>query len=115
MAKIKDSSIKSVKTKQKQGMPAKTIEGLENRLIAKATARIEQRIDDGTATAQELLFFAKMGTTSERLDKEIKERQKDLVDAKTESLKTSRMTAELMQNVMDAIKTYRGEGADINE
>ena len=111
MAKVSKKSdepgTKSNKTKRE--MPAKTIEGQENRMIAKAMRLIEQRLDDGTASAQETVLFAKMGTTPERLDKELKEKNLKLVDAKTESLKNTKITADFMESVLSAIKGYRGE------
>lgn len=90
-------------------IPLMTLEAQEKRMVSKAMKLIEQRIDDGTASAQETVLFAKMGTTPEILEKKLKEKNLQLMDAKTESLKNSKLTADLMQQVMDAIKGYRGD------
>lgn len=110
MAKVTKTIDKTKKTSRE--MPSKTLEGQENRMIAKAMKLIEQRIDDGTASAQETVLFAKMGTTPDRLEKELKEKNLQLMSAKTEALKNSKITADLMQQVMDAIRSYRGDPDD---
>lgn len=101
-------SINKAKRSDKE-LPLMTLEAQENRMISKAMKLIEQRIDDGTASAQETVLFARMGTTPERLEKKLKEKNLQLMDAKTESLKNSKITADLMQQVMDAIRGYRGD------
>lgn len=84
----------------------KTIEGNENRIANKAIKAIENRIDSGEATAQELLFFAKLGTKDYWLEKEIKEKQKMLLDAKTSSIKQSQQNQKLVSDALKAFKMY---------
>ncbi len=104
-------SVNKLKEKSRE-RPLMTLEAQENRMISKAMKLIEERIDNGTASAQETVLFAKMGTTPERLEKKLKEKNLQLMDAKTESLKNSKITADLMQQVMNAIKGYRGDMDD---
>ena len=51
-------------------------EARENQLISLAYDLVEQRLRDGTATSQETVHFLKLGSTKDRIEKEILERQK---------------------------------------
>lgn len=88
--------------------PSPTIEGREDELISLAFDAIEKRIRDGTATGGELIHFAKLGSTKERLEKEIMEHQKELIEAKTDALKTQKSVEELYSKALDAMKSYGG-------
>lgn len=94
--------------------PAMTPEARENYLIAKAYDLVEQRLLDGTATSQETTFFLKLGSTKERIEKEILERQKDLITAKTEALQSQKRVEELYAEAMQAFRSYSGS-SDSNE
>ena len=88
--------------------PATTPEARENQLIAMAYDLVEQRMRDGTASSQEVTHFLKRGSTKERVEKEILERQKDLITAKTESIQSAKRIEELYSEAMKAFSTYSG-------
>ena len=88
--------------------PATTPEARENQLIAMAFDLVEQRMRDGTASSQEVTHFLKRGSTKERVEKEILERQKDLITAKTESIQSAKRMEELYKDAMNAFSTYSG-------
>lgn len=88
--------------------PSQTIEGRENQLIALAMNATEKRIREGTASAQEIVHFLKLGSTRERLEREIMHKQKDLLTAKTDALQSSKRIEELYQEAMIALRTYKG-------
>lgn len=94
--------------------PARTPEARENRLISLAYDLVEQRLIDGTATSQETTHFLKLGSTKERIEREILERQKDLITAKTEALKSQKRVEELYADAIAAFRSYSGhpEGED---
>lgn len=92
--------------------PATSPEARENQLISLAYDLVEQRLRDGTATSQETTHFLKLGSTKERLEKEILEKQKELITAKTESLQSQKRIDELYANAIEAMKSYRSSNED---
>ena len=95
--------------------PATSPEARENQLIALAYDLVEQRLRDGTATSQETTHFLKLGSTKERLEKEILEKQKELITAKTESLYSQKRIDELYANAIEAMKSYRSTSNEDSE
>jgi hypothetical protein len=93
---------------QRRRPPAKTVEGRENQLIVLAVDLAEKQLMDGTASSQVISHYLKMGSTKERLEKEILEKQKDLLVAKTESIQSAKKVEELYKNALDAMKNYGG-------
>lgn len=108
-------SRKGAESAGKVPMPAITPEARENQLIALATNLAEQKLRDGTATNQLIVHYLKLGTTKERIEKEILEKQKDLLVAKTEALQSEKRTEELYANALRAMRAYRGEGEEVEE
>ena len=94
--------------------PARSQEERERQLIALAYDVAEQRLLDGTATSQEVTHFLKLGSTKDRIEREILERQKELITAKTEALQSQRRVEELFANALDAMKSYSGYFSDNN-
>lgn len=89
--------------------PATTMEGRENQLIALAMQRAEERLRDGTASSQEIVHFLKLGSTKERLEKEILEKQAKLLEAKTENFATQKDIKAMYQEALEAMKSYTGK------
>ena len=77
-------------------------------MISLAMDEAEKRIRNGTASSQLLTHFIKMGSTKERIEKEILEKQKDLITAKTESIKSAQRVEELYMDALNAMRTYSG-------
>lgn len=92
--------------------PSQTIEGRENQLIALAVDLAEQKLRDGTASNQVILHYLKLATTREQVEREILERQKELITAKTESLNASKNLDEIYLNAINAMREYGGGGSD---
>lgn len=95
-------------TAPRKRRPATTPEARENQLISLAYDLVEQRLLDGTAKAQETVHFLKLGSTKERIEKEILERQKELITAKTEAIQSAKRIEELYENALNAMKIYGG-------
>ena len=92
----------------KTSRPALTPEARENQLIALAVDLAEKQLIEGTASSQVICHYLKLGSTKEKIEKEILEKQKVLIDAKTESLQSSKRIEELYQNALNAMKQYGG-------
>lgn len=92
--------------------PALTPEARENQMIALAMDLAEQQLKDGTASSQLITEFVKRGSTKARLEKEILEEQRDLLDAKTKALQSAERVEELYENALNAFRGYSGQGGD---
>ena len=88
--------------------PALSPEARENQLIAKAVDLAEKQLTEGTASSQVITHYLRLGSTKEKLEKEILEKQKELIEAKTESLQSSKRVEELYANALEAMKNYSG-------
>jgi hypothetical protein len=89
--------------------PAKSPEARENQLIAAAIDLAEQQIREGTATSQVISHFLKLGSTKERLEKEMLEQQVALTRAKTDALKSAKRVEELYGEALNAMRLYSGQ------
>jgi len=88
--------------------PALTPETRENQMISLAVDLAERQLLEGTASAQVITHYLKLATAKERIEKEILEKQKDLIEAKTQSLKSAQRIEELYSSAMEAFRTYKG-------
>ena len=84
-------------------------------MISLAVNLAEQQLRDGTASAQVITHYLKLGSTKEKLEKEILEKQKDLISAKTENLHAAKRIEELFENAREALIRYIGGGSDEDE
>lgn len=92
--------------------PGLTPEARENQLISAAYDLAEKQILEGTASSQVITHFLKLGSTKERVEKEILERQKELITAKTEALQSAKRIEELYTDAIKAMRMYSGHGSD---
>lgn len=90
--------------------PAMTPEARENQLISLAVDLAEKQLQEGTASSQVITHYLKLGSTKERIEKEILEKQKELISAKTENLKSAKKIEELYAEAISAMKRYSGHG-----
>lgn len=88
--------------------PATTPEGRENQLISLAVDLVEQRLRDRTASAQETVFYLKLGSSRERLEQERIALENQMTKAKTEQIASEQRKEELFENAIAAMKQYSG-------
>lgn len=88
--------------------PASTPEARENQMISAAIDLAEKRILDGTASAQEILHFAKLGSTRESLEQERLANENAVLRAKVESMASARRVEELYAEALNAMRSYAG-------
>lgn len=105
------SNVKRSITKQtvKDIRPALTPEARENQLISLAVDLAEKQLQEGTASSQVITHYLKLGSTKEKIEKEILEKQKELISAKTEALKSAKRVEELYANAIKAMRSYSGQ------
>ena len=88
--------------------PATTPEGREQQITALAMNAIEKRILNGTATAQELTYAAKLGSPTARLERKLLEKQNELIDAKINGIRSHERSEEIYAQALSAMRTYSG-------
>ena len=88
--------------------PATTPEARENQLIAAAVDLAERQIREGTASAQVLTHYLKLGTTRERLEQARIKHENELLQAKVENLASAARVEELYKNALSAMRSYSG-------
>lgn len=91
---------------------AKSIEERESQLCALAYDLVEQRLLNGTATSQETTHFLRLGSSRERLEREILKKQMELTDAKTENIRSAANNEELYSRAIEAMSRYSGNYGD---
>lgn len=88
--------------------PGTTPEARENQLIALAINEAERQIREGTASSQVICHYLKLGSTRAKLEKDLLEKQNELLAAKTESIKSAAKVEELYREALHAMRSYSG-------
>lgn len=99
----------SRKTTQRKQQPGRTPEARENQLVSLAVDLAERQLIEGTASSQVITHYLKLGSTKEKIEREILEKQKELITAKTENLQSAKRVEELYMNALNAMKNYSGQ------
>lgn len=97
---------------RKRRPPATTLEKRENQLIALAVDVAQEQLENRTASSQVISHYLKLGTTREKIEKEILIQQRELIKAKTKAIQSGEIMQELYLNAMAAMKTYSGNKGD---
>lgn len=112
MSKVKSSH--SSKPHNKSRPPA-SLEAQENLMISLAVDCAEKQLREGTASSQVITHYLKLGSSKERLEKEILEKQKCLIDAKTKNINSSSEAKELYEKALTAFRVYSGVEGENDE
>ena len=103
------------KTKQSESSrmmrPALTPEARENQLVSLAVDLAEKQLREGTASSH----YLKLGSTKEKIEKEILEKQKELIEAKTQNLKSIENSEKLYADALKAFRGYSGHGDEVDD
>lgn len=89
--------------------PALTPEARQMQLVNLAYDLLEKRLLDGSATSQEVTTMIKYGTTKAQLELDIMRSQRDLMDAKRESINASMQNDEMFKEAIRMMGIYSGE------
>lgn len=117
---MKKETITVTSSKSGPTRPLMSPEAQENHMVSLAMNLAEKQLRDGTASAQVISHFLKIGSTKDRMEKEILELQKDLIVAKTETLHAQQNMDEMYKKAIDAMRSYTpnldaDETDDLNE
>lgn len=88
--------------------PATTPDGRENQLIAIATDLAENQMRAGTASAQVISHYLKLGSSRERLEQHKLSLENRFLEEKTKLLESQQRTEELYKDALIAMSAYAG-------
>lgn len=88
--------------------PATTPEARENQLISKAVDLAERQLSEGSASAQVITHYLKLGSSREKLEQERIENENSLLVAKREAMASAARVEELYGAAIDAMRAYAG-------
>jgi hypothetical protein len=96
------------KVASKRKPPATTPEARENQLIALAYDAAEKQMQEGTASAQVVSHFLKLGSSREKLEQLRLAGEVELQKAKMEQLASEARVEELYAQAIKAMRNYSG-------
>lgn len=92
-----------------ESRPSRTPEGRENQMIAKAVKLAEKQLTDGTASAQVISHYLKLGSTREQLEQQRLAQENELLKARVDQLASAKRIEELYETALNAMRTYAGQ------
>lgn len=109
MAKTKTTKTSNDAPKSR---PPLTPEAKKSELMNLAMGLAEKKLRDGTASSQLICHFLKLAADEERdeIEKDVLKEQRSLYAAKRKNLESQDMRDEKYQEVIDAMRNYKGYG-----
>lgn len=92
----------------RRSRPASTPEQRESQLISIAIDLAEKQLTEGTASAQVITHYLKLGSSREKLEQEKIARENELLETKREAMASAKRVEELYQLALDAMRSYAG-------
>lgn len=90
-------------------LPATTLEGREDQLIAAAMNLVERRIHEGTASAQETVHFLRQGSRQNQLALEKLESENEVLRARVKEMESRSSSEGLYAKALAAFRGYSGQ------
>jgi hypothetical protein len=78
-------------------------------LISAAVNLAERQISDGTASAQVISHYLKLGSSREQLEQSRLRQENDLLQAKIEAMASAKRVEELYKQALNAMREYAGQ------
>lgn len=92
----------------KRARPASTPEAREQQNISLAMNLAEKQLRDGTASAQVITHFLKLGATTAKYELEQLKLENKLLEAKTKAIESQEKSEKLYLDAITAMKKYTG-------
>lgn len=83
----------------------------ENQLISMAVDLAEKQLRDGSASAQVITHFLKLGTVREKVYLEKLRRESELMEAKRDAIRAGDNFEQLTREAIAAMRLYNGNGS----
>lgn len=96
------------KGRPKQRRPAMSDEARENQMISSAIDLAERQLEEGSASAQVITFYLKLGSSREKLEQERLVHENELLQAKSEMMASAQRVEELYAEALNAMRSYAG-------
>lgn len=93
----------------RRGKPAATPEQRENQMVLLAVDLAEKQLREGTASAQVINHYLRLGTSRERLEQEKLRRENELLEARADAIASAARVEELYKVALDAMRSYAGQ------
>lgn len=97
---------------RRKSRPATTVENRENQLVSLAVDLAEKQLTEGTAAAQVVTHYLKLGSTREKLEQDRLRKENELLTAKVEQMASAKRVEELYETALDAMRSYAGLNND---
>jgi hypothetical protein len=78
-------------------------------MISLAYELAERRMREGTASAQEVTHFLKLGSSRERLEQQRLTHENELLQVKREAIESQARMEDLYKNAIEAMRGYSGQ------
>jgi hypothetical protein len=97
--------------------PSTTLEGRENQMISLAVDLAEKQLREGTASAQVINHYLRLGTTREKLEQQKLQKENELLQIRADAIASAARIEELYSVAITAMRSYAGheEEADLDE
>lgn len=95
--------------------PAATPEARENQMVSLAVDLAERQMLEGTASAQVITHFLKLGTEREKLERERLRQEIILGQAKADQIASAERVEKLYSQALKAMRQYQGQEFDDEE
>jgi hypothetical protein len=95
--------------KRRVGRPAETPEAREGQLVNLAVELAEKQLSEGTASAQVITHYLKLGSTREKLEQERLGRENHLLGVKADQMEAAKRVEELYSTALNAMRAYAGQ------
>lgn len=99
-------------TNKRKRRPATTPEARENQLISSAIDLAEKQLSEGTASAQVITHYLKLGSTREALEQERLSNENAVLRAKVEAMQSAKRVEELYEAALHAMRDYAGRAVE---
>lgn len=99
-------------TNARKRRPATTPEARENQLISRAIDLAEKQLEAGTASAQVMTHFLKLGSSRERAEQERLKNENLLLSAKIEQMASASRIESMYVEALNAMRSYSGQEVD---
>ncbi len=106
MASSRSNSNKSLTNRRP---PATTPEGRENQLVGLAVDLAEKQLREGTASAQVISHFIRLGSSREKLEQERLTKENELLSIKADAIASQAKVEELYKDALNAMRSYSGQ------
>lgn len=97
---------KIVEMSKRKSRPASDPEARERQLVSLAVDLAEKQLIDGSASAAVITHYLKIASARETLEREILEKQSELIQAKASSITKGKEAEDLAKEAIEAMKKY---------